>query len=437
MLPSTSIATLVSRLAIPARRSEAARELAIYLGAEDLIIFIKDPEIDLLLPAPGFPQTLPVGRAWRAFLAECAKSNHHSGKLPFPDAHTLRTATGVVADDGSLLVLLGGIPGVALVTEVSTLVPLLAAAFRGERAVAIAEGQVQLAHQSTAQARVLANALDLARHELQRALHARDEFLSIAAHELKTPLTSLLGYLQVFKRRAAREGYMNERDQATLATIDLQAHRLHKLVNDLFDLSRIETGVLTIERRPLDLSVLCKRLIDEVQPVLEKHSVELQTDGPILIEGDDTRLEQVLQNLLDNAIKYSPEGGAIVIEIVERGEHACMSVRDQGIGIPEASRSRLFERFYRAGNVNPRSITGLGIGLYLVHEIVASHGGTVEVTSQEGRGSTFTVCLPLSNGAAAWPPLDFSASAEHNELAHRGRDEQIISTSPDALSRTR
>ncbi|MEO6458423.1 MAG: HAMP domain-containing sensor histidine kinase [Chloroflexia bacterium] len=410
MLPRVSIATLVSKLANPARRSEAARDLAVYLGAEDLIIFIKDPEIDLLLPAPGFPQTLPAGRVWRAFLVECARVRHHNGQLPFPDERTLRTATGVVADDGSLLVLLGGIPDVTLVTEVSTLVPLLAAAFRGERAVAIAEGQVQLAHQSATQARVLANALDLVRHELQRALHARDEFLSIAAHELKTPLTSLLGYLQVFKRRAAREGHMNERDHATLLTIDLQAHRLHKMVNDLFDLSRIETGILTIERRPLDLTLLCKRLTDEVQPVLEKHSVALQADGPVLVEGDDTRLEQVLQNLLDNAIKYSPEGGEIVVEVARRDEHGCMSVSDQGIGIPEASRSKLFERFYRAGNVESRSITGLGIGLFLVHEIVTSHGGTVEVTSQVGRGSTFTVCLPLLHNTVTLHPLDFSAS---------------------------
>jgi len=414
-LSSTSISTLVSKLAIPAQRSEAARELAMYLGAEDLIIFIKDPEVDVLLPAPGFPQTLPVGRAWRAFLRECVKSGQHSGLLPFPDEISLQSANGEAADDGSVLILLGGMPRSSIVEkEVCPLVPLLAAAFRGERAVAIAEGQVRLAHQSAVQARVLANALDLVRHELQRALHARDDFLSVASHELKTPLTSLLGYLQVFKRRAAREGYMNERDQATLVTIDLQAHRLHRMVNDLFDLSRIETGALTIERRPLDLNVLCKRLIDEVQPVLEKHSVELRTNGPVLIEGDDTRLEQVLQNLLDNAIKYSPSGGEIVVEVARRGEHGCMSVSDSGMGIPEASKSRLFERFYRAGNVDSRSISGLGIGLHLVHEIVASHGGTVEVISQEGSGSTFTVCLPLFYDSAALPPLDFSASAEQH-----------------------
>lgn len=414
MLPSTSIAALVSKFAVPGQRSTVAHELATYIGAEDLIIFIKDPEIDVLLPAPGFPQTLPVGSAWRAFLAECASSGHHMGQLPFPDEHTLRTVTGAAAGDGSALVLIGGAPQPDAVAEVCAHLPLLAAAFRGERAVSIAEGHVKLAEQSAAHARALAKALDVTRQELQIALHARDEFLSIAAHELKTPLTSLLGYLQVFKRRAAREAYINERDQTTLTTIDLQARRLHRMVNDLFDLSRIENSALTIERRPLDLTLMCKALLDEVQPILEKHTIALQTDSALIIEGDYLRLEQVLQNLLDNAVKYSPEGGEIVVAVVSRGQCACLSITDHGIGIPEASRSQLFERFYRAGNVNSRNISGLGIGLYLVHEIVAAHGGTVEVSSQEGQGSTFTVCLPLSYNAetSPLPVLHFATSTE-------------------------
>jgi signal transduction histidine kinase len=428
---NNSVAALVSKLAIPGERANFARDLAAYLGAEDLIVFIKDPEIGVLLPAPGFRQTLPVGRAWKAFLEECVRSGSHVGQLPFPDRDRLQPAAGAVADDGSVLILLGGAPDLDAVAEVCTLLPLLAAAFQGERATITAEGHVRMAQQAAAQARALAKALDVARQELEAALHGRDQFLSIAAHELKTPLTSLLGYLQVFKRRAAREAYINERDQATLATIELQGRRLQRMVGDLFDLSRIETQGLSVERKPLDLSLMCKRLLDELRPILEKHTIELRTEGALVVEGDYVRLEQVLQNLLDNAIKYSPEGGAIIVEVASQGEQACLSVRDQGIGIPEDSTAHLFERFYRATNVNARNISGLGIGLFLVHEIVSAHGGTVEVSSQVGQGTNFTVCLPLSNDDLDSSPrlLHFAATTDQREHTNDEKDHAARSAS--------
>jgi signal transduction histidine kinase len=121
------------------------------------------------------------------------------------------------------------------------------------------------------------------------------------------------------------------------------------------------------------------------------------------IEGDDLRLEQVIQNLLQNAVKYSPEGGPIEVKVAREGEYAVIAVTDHGIGIPAASQPQLFQRFFRAGNVDASNISGMGIGLYVVKEIVSRHGGDVRVSSVEHQGTTFTVRLPLAAGASHEP----------------------------------
>ncbi len=234
-----------------------------------------------------------------------------------------------------------------------------------------------------------------ARAEAQEAVRTRDVFLSVASHELKTPLTSLMGQAQLLHRRGLRDG-MRERDLRSITVIAEQASRLNKMILALLDVSRLETGQLSIERAPLDLAVLARRVVAEVQPTLEKHTVVYNgPDVPSIIEGDELRLEQVLQNLIQNAIKYSPTGGQVTVDVTQRGTTACIAVTDQGLGIPQEALPRLFGRFYRAGNVDARHIAGMGIGLFVVKEIVTLHGGTVEVESTEGRGSTFMVCLPV------------------------------------------
>ena len=234
-----------------------------------------------------------------------------------------------------------------------------------------------------------------ARAAAEAAIQARDQFLSIASHELKTPLTSLLGYAELLQRRTMREGTLSERDRRAVQVIVEQAMRLNRMVASLLDLSRIETGQLSIERAPVDLRGLARRVVEEMQLTLDRHTIAISTpDEPVLIMGDELRLEQVLQNLISNAIKYSPEGGPISVQVEQYAARASVAVTDRGIGIPADALPRLFQRFYRANNVDPQS-SGMGLGLYVVKEIVALHGGEVHVTSREGEGSTFTVCLPL------------------------------------------
>jgi PAS domain S-box-containing protein len=235
-----------------------------------------------------------------------------------------------------------------------------------------------------------------ARLEAETALSIRDQFLAVAAHELKTPLTSLRGYTQVLRRRASREQTLSERDQRALQVIDAQAKRLHGLVDSLLDIGRIQAGGFSIERKPLDLCSLVRQLVEESQPTLEQHTIQLgcQADA-LIVAGDAGRLEQVVQNLLQNALKYSPSGGLVTVRVYGQDGRACLEVSDHGIGIPEAAQAHLFQPFYRATNVEEGQIQGMGIGLYVVKEIVARHGGEITVLSREGVGSTFTVFLPL------------------------------------------
>jgi len=242
-------------------------------------------------------------------------------------------------------------------------------------------------------------AVDNARlyHEAREAVRLRDVFLSVASHELKTPLTSLFGNAQLLQRRMSRSGTLSERDQRTLQVLVEQAGRLNKMITALLDISRLQTGQFSIQREPLDLAQLVSRLAEELRPALEQHTlVASLPDEPLTVVGDELRLEQVLHNLIQNAVKYSPYGGPIEVAVARRGSQVAVSVTDQGLGIPAEALPHLFSRFFRANNVQEQQISGIGLGLYVVNEIVSMHDGKVDVVSEEGKGSTFTIYLPLS-----------------------------------------
>jgi signal transduction histidine kinase len=237
-----------------------------------------------------------------------------------------------------------------------------------------------------------------ARAIAEDAVRLRDAFFSIAAHELRTPITALLGQVHLLRQRIQRASATHDpRDLRSLHVINEQVRRLNKMIGTLLDASRLEAGALGVEREPLDLVQLVGRLIDELRPTLTQHTIEVTSIAHAPVLADPLRLEQVYQNLLSNAVKYSHRGGQIQVRVAIEEQEALVAVRDQGIGIPPEAQQRIFQRFYRAPNADAERISGLGIGLYVVREIVELHGGRISVESSEGEGSTFTVYLPLAD----------------------------------------
>lgn len=230
----------------------------------------------------------------------------------------------------------------------------------------------------------------------REAVEARDSFIAIASHDLRAPLAVLLGQAQLLERLPEQADYV-EQVRRRARVIAEQTQRLNRMIGALLDFSRIQGGRLTIEAVPLDLVTLVSRVAADIRPTLARHSLQVVVAARELpICADEMRLEQVLHNLIDNAVKYSPRGGKVTVRVERQDDQACIAVSDQGIGIPPAALPRLFERFFRAPNADEHRISGLGIGLYAVREIVTQHGGTIRVESEEGAGSTFTICLPLT-----------------------------------------
>ncbi|HEX3761826.1 MAG TPA: ATP-binding protein [Kofleriaceae bacterium] len=231
--------------------------------------------------------------------------------------------------------------------------------------------------------------------ENARLVRAREEFISTAIHEIKTPIAVIKTGVQLMQQLAPAR--REERLPELLARLDRQCNRLSRLVTDVLEVSRLDLNRVTITRRRTDLAALVERAVGEMQEVSDRHTLIIRRNDAVTIEADPDRIAQVLTNLIGNAIKYSPAGGAVEIESRRSDGSVTVSVRDHGIGIPREKQGRIFERFYRAHVGTPyEHASSLGVGLYLTHEFVTRHGGRMWFESQEGVGSTFAFSLPLT-----------------------------------------
>ncbi len=231
--------------------------------------------------------------------------------------------------------------------------------------------------------------------ELKRAVAARDEFLSVASHELKTPITSLQLYVQGMARAQASGALTAEQLPARLQRVRDQCGRLDKLVNNLLDVSRAGANALSMHRERFDLAALVADTAERFAEEFGRARCEVAVHAldPVVGEWDRMRLEQVFTNLFQNAARYAP-GSKVDILVTEEAGRAHVTVRDSGPGIPEREHARIFERFTQAEG--PRAFAGgFGLGLWLVKQVVEAHGGTVSVTSKPGAGASFHVSLPL------------------------------------------
>ncbi len=424
---------LVAALADPARRREAAPALAAFLGAEDLILFSPDPELGSLLPAPGFPQTLPGGLSWQAFLRKSVAHGQATGRLRNPRDGRESPALAVAGAAGSVLVLLGGTPRPEKLGDVQALLPLLTAVFRGERMALNAQGQARVAEATALRAEALAVSLDRVRRDLGLALEQtkataaenarlyaevreadrrKDEFLAMLAHELRNPLAPVRNALHIMKLAGIDEAAVKRARE----TAERQILHLTRLVDDLMDVSRITRGKIQLRKQPVELAAIMAGAVEAGRPLIESRRHELTVTFPpaaVRLDADPTRLTQVLANLLHNAAKYTDEGGHIWLAAERQGPEVVIRVRDNGVGIPAEMLPRIFDLFTQLGRSLDRSEGGLGIGLTLVRRLVEMHGGSVHASSLGlGRGSEFVIRLPaLAEAPTPAPPHPGGGSA--------------------------
>lgn len=233
-----------------------------------------------------------------------------------------------------------------------------------------------------------------ARRKVEDLSRLKDEFLSIASHELRTPVTSIKGYTQLAKT-LIRENDLRTSEEYLDIALD-QIDRMSRLILELLDVSRIETGRLEIRREPIPWTTFVSDVVHRHHTAVSERRFQLSLPvGHKRVLGDRDRLEQVLGNLMENAVKYSPDGSEILVSVDDRGDQLVTSVADKGIGIPTDELGQVFERFHRGRQVSSTNYGGLGLGLYITKQIVERHNGTIWVDSREGQGTTFSFSLPV------------------------------------------
>ncbi|WP_163988087.1 MASE1 domain-containing protein [Pyxidicoccus caerfyrddinensis] len=245
--------------------------------------------------------------------------------------------------------------------------------------------------------------------EARTAIRARDEFLTLAAHELKTPLTPLAIRMESLASRLRSD---HPAEARTLEGLRSHVRRLQRLIEHLLEAAQVDTGQLSIRLAPVALHAMVRSTASSLPRLGTSHVLDMETGGrEAWVLGDRLRLEEVMLTLLENAVKYSPEGGTLRVTLDVAGDEVQVSVSDPGVGIPPEQREHVFDRYFRGSNTPVQSYGGLGLGLYLCRNILESHGGRIWVDSEMGRGSTFTFALPLLRASRA--PTEHDAVEAH------------------------
>jgi two-component system CheB/CheR fusion protein len=221
----------------------------------------------------------------------------------------------------------------------------------------------------------------------------KEDFVGIATHELKTPVTSIKAYAQILLRRFSKDG--NTSAAQMVEKMDVQLNKLIALIGDLLDVTKIEGGRLQMHEEFYNFSELVNEVVEELQRTTEDHKIIFNLRTVPKIYGDRERIGQVLTNLISNAIKYSPAAGDITVTSTATDKNVTICVQDQGMGISKEHQAKVFERFYRVSGPEGDSFPGLGLGLYISHEIIKRQGGRIWVESEKGKGSVFCFTLPL------------------------------------------
>ena len=230
----------------------------------------------------------------------------------------------------------------------------------------------------------------------RRADRLTDQFLAMVSHELRTPLASIVAHVELLLEEDGAELPATVR-RGFLDVIGRNSVRLERLVGDLLFVAQLESAHLTLSMQPVDVAEIAAHAVGAASPRARQQGIAfaLHTDGPVWLSGDRDRLGQTLDNLISNAVHYSPDGGTISVRVAAAGGLAVLEVGDEGIGIPEDEQARVFDRFFRASSAAELHVQGVGLGLLIVRTIVQGHGGDISLTSRPGEGTTFRVELPI------------------------------------------
>ena len=242
----------------------------------------------------------------------------------------------------------------------------------------------------------------------------KSDFTSSVSHELRTPLTSIKAYTETI----LRDPNMPEDIQRQfLGIIEEESNRLATLIEDLLEVSRINSGTVKIKYEIIDLLAVTKRVLVALEPLAQKKNIQLKANIANKLpelQADEGKIESVITNLVNNAIKFTPEKGQVSINIKEKNEQIVMSVSDTGMGIPKEALPKIFERFYRV-NRPGKQIQGTGLGLSIVKKIILMHNGRIDVECEEGQGTTFTIFLPLK--AEEWDGIERRKTKDRRETS--------------------
>jgi signal transduction histidine kinase len=253
--------------------------------------------------------------------------------------------------------------------------------------------------------------LQAAKSELQRAVSMRDDFMSMIAHELRNPLNSV--FLQTQLRRRLLAGPKTPDPQAMLKMVERDERQIRsmvRLLDDMLDVSRARTGRLAVNPAPFDLAASARAVVEAIQDQADGVTITLAAPETLPLEGDEFRVEQVITNLLTNALRYGQgKPVAVTVGMREQEPEAFVSVRDQGMGVAPADQERIFEQFERTDNV--AQVPGLGLGLYISRQIAQAHQGRLEVRSAPGEGSEFILSLPVPAAAPVTAPSEAPTAA--------------------------
>ena len=447
---------LLSAMTSTATRALSSQSLAQSLGAQDLIVFDFDNEVQRFLPSLGFPQTLRDNKSWQALLKDCSIHGNAKATLAFPPSHNLVAVNALKFDELVWVFSAEHIHTVGILEDLQRLDNNFARVLKAERYAIRQEGHNQVLREVTSELQSYANALNTTKSELNRALQATEEartmaeqanatksaFLANMSHEIRTPLNAILGYSSLLRDTALT----SEERLSFISTIERNGKGLIRIIDDILDLAKVEAGKIDIEYTEFSLYDLINEAVDLFRDIAQRKNISLslsyEPSIPRSIYSDPSRLRQIVINIIGNAVKFTSQGG-VEISVGGLGDTETansylfqIKVKDSGPGLNQEQKERIFQPFMQADNSITRRFGGTGLGLVLSKRLAEALCGSIDITQFDlGKGCTFVVTFPARYSDVSTKTT--SASSNSIQLITRSIDKVRVLLVDDAIDNLR